>query len=114
MVIKRGEIYLVTLDPKMGSELGKTRPCLIVQNDLGNLYSPTTIVVGLTTKRIDKVYPTNVFLPKQLSGLKEDSVVLCSQIYTVSVKDRVIKKLGVISKEKLIEVDFAIRTSLGL
>jgi len=112
--LQRGDILLVSLDPKKGSELGKTRPCLVVQNNLGNKYSSTTIVVGITTKRLDKEYPTNVFLPKVFSGLEEDSVILCSQIFTISISDRVIKKLGFVSKEFLDEVDLAIKVSLGL
>lgn len=113
MIIKRGYIILVNLDPVIGSEQGKTRPSLVVQNDVGNEYSPTTIIAPITTKIFSKQYPTNVEIDATNSPLKEKSTILLNQIRTVD-KLRIIKILGSISGRKMKEVDGAIRDSLGL
>lgn len=113
MNIQRGDILLVDLEPKKGSEIGKIRPCVVIQNDQGNRFSPTTIVAAITSKRLDKDYPTNVFLSKQISGLDEDSVVLCSQIYVISIEHRVIKKLSFLNNEVMLKVNEALKESFG-
>ncbi len=112
-VIKRGDIVLVNLDPVIGSEQGKTRPALVIQNDIGNEFSPTTIVAPITTKIFSKQFPTNVEIDKSNSPLKEKSTVLLNQIRTID-KARIIKKYGKLSAKKLEEVDEAIANSLGL
>jgi len=111
--IKRGDIVLVDLDPTKGSEQGKTRPALVIQNDIGNKYSPTTIVAPLTSS-YGKVYPVNVEIKAGEAGLKKDSVVLLNQIVTVDIKARIMKKVGKLSEDKMREVDKAIEISLGL
>ena len=113
MDVRRGEIYLVNLDPTIGSEISKTRPALVIQNDIGNMYSPLTIVAPITSKPRKKSYPTEVAIPSKDSGLKINSWVLLAQIRTID-KSRLIKKLGALSSRKKNEVDAAIRISLGL
>ena len=112
MPIKRGEIYWAALDPVRGSEQAGHRPVVVLQNNVGNEFSPTTIVAPVTTKKFHKEYPTNVYLPKS-SGLKEDSTVLLSQIRTVD-KSRLGKKVASLTPFYLDQVDEAIRNSLGV
>lgn len=111
--LKRGDIVLVNLDPKKGSEQGKTRPALVIQNDTGNKYSPTTIIAPLTSSYV-KVYPVNVEVKKEGSNLEKDSVVLLNQIFTVDIDERIIKKISTLSDEKIEEVDEAVKISLGI
>ena len=113
MQLKRGDIVLVNLDPVVGSEQGKTRPSLIIQNDIGNEYSPTAIVAPITSKIFSKQFPTNVEIDLTNSPLKEKSTVLLNQIRTID-KSRIIKNYGRISSKKLKEVNEAIINSLGL
>lgn len=109
----RGEIYLVKFDPVFGSEIKKTRPALVVQNNIGNKYSPVTIVAVITSVIAGKTYLTNVFLEKSQSGLKVDSIVLLNQVKTID-KRRLIKKLGVLDGKSMTDVDRALEISLGL
>ncbi len=113
MTIKRGDIVLTRLEPVKGSEQGKTRPCLVVQNDIGNKVSPTTIVAALTSK-IEKEYPFTVFLKKGEANLPKDSLVLCNQIRTVSIEHRIEKKLGTLKPETMKKIDQALKVSLAL
>ena len=113
MEIKRGEIYLVNLDPKLGSELGKTRPCLIIQNDIGNKYSTTTIIAPITSNIMKQEYPTNVIIKKEESRLNKDSTILLNQIKTID-KSRIIKKISLLNNFIMRKVDMAIKVSLGL
>jgi len=113
MLVKRGEIFLVNLEPIKGSEQGGTRPCLIIQNDFGNRYSPLTIIAPLTSKRFSKEFSTNVFITKQDSGLDKDSTVLLNQIKTID-KSRLIKNVGSIDFSIMNKVDLAIKISIGL
>ena len=112
-VINRGDIILVNLDPILGSEIGNKRPCVIVQNNIGNTFSPTIIVLLITSKIFNKQYPTNVFLPKKVSKLKNDSTILANQIRTLD-KRRIINKLSSLPKEYIDEIDFALKKSLAL
>ena len=112
-VIKRGDIVLVSLDPVVGSEQGKTRPALVIQNDIGNEYSPTTIVAPITSKLFSQQFPTNVEIDKTNSPLKENSTILLNQIRSID-KSRITKNYGSIAANKIKEVDDAIRNSLGL
>ena len=84
--IKRGDIFLINLKPVRGSEQGGIRPCLIVQNNYGNKYSPLTIIVPITSRIYEKEFPTNVLLSKKDSGLDKDSTVLLNQIRTINKK----------------------------
>jgi len=113
MDIRRGEIYLVNLDPIVGREIGKTRPALIIQNDVGNQYSPVTIVAPVTSQEASKKYLTDVWVTPEESGLDKKSRVLLNQIKTVD-KSRVYKQIGKLSSDKMQEVDQAIRISLAL
>lgn len=81
--INRNDIVLVNLDPVIGSEQGKTRPALIIQNDIGNKYSPTTTVAPITSRIFSKQFPTNVEVDKTNSPLREKSTILLNQIRTI-------------------------------
>ena len=94
---KRGDIYLVNFDPTLGAEIRKTRPALILQNDIANKYSPVTIVAAISSKYDNPLYPTEVLISaKARTGLAVDSVVLLNQIRTVD-KKRLAKRLGKLS-----------------
>jgi mRNA interferase MazF len=109
----RGEIYLVNFDPTIGAEIQKTRPALIIQNDISNQHSPITIVAAITSKFDEKLYPTEVLIAVSEGGLKTDSVVLLNQIRSIDEK-RLIRCLGKISGKTLKKVDTALKISLGL
>lgn len=112
--IKRGEIYYATLDPVVGSETGKTRPVLIIQNDLGNLYSPTTIVAVISEYSEKKAsYPICVTVGKD-AGLKKKSIVNLSQIRTIDKRRLVGPKLADLSDGCMEQVDTALKNSLAL
>ena len=113
MRIKRGDIVLVNLEPVLGSEQGKTRPCLVLQNDIGNATSPTTIVAAITSVT-EKEYPFTVFLPEGEANLPKDSTVLLNQLRTVSINDRIIKKIGTVPASRMIRVNQAVKISLAL
>jgi len=113
MEIKRGDIVLAVLGPIRGSEQGGIRPVLIIQNDDGNKFSPTTIMAPITSKEFVKDFPTNVTLLKQESGLNNDSTVLLNQIRAID-KTRIIKGISSLSCLTMNRVDLAIRVSLGL
>jgi mRNA interferase MazF len=114
MNVCRGDVAIVELDPTEGSEQRGTRPCLVVQNDVGNENAPTTIVVPFTTSRGDELYPFEVLVSAAESPLREDSVALCSQIRTVSIEHRVTNDIGSIPSARMEEVDAALEYSLGL
>lgn len=113
MEIRRGDVVVANLDPVVGSEQGRTRPVLIIQNDFGNKFSPTTIAAPITSKIYEKEYPTNILLKKEDSGLNTDSSILLNQIRTID-KSRIIKKIHALSKEIMKKVDLAVRISLDL
>ena len=113
MDIQRGDIVLVNLDPVIGSEQGKTRPALVIQNDIGNKYSPTTIVAPITSKIFSKEFSTNVQISPQDSGLENESTILLNQIRTLD-KSRISKKLGSIKDQIMKKVDLAIKISLNV
>jgi len=114
MTIKRGDMLLVDFSLAKGSEQGKTRPCVVVQNDIGNRYSNTTIVVPITGRVREKDYPTDVFATASELGLKREGTINCSQIRTISAKHRVISKLGSLKQKTMERVDEALRASLSL
>jgi len=113
MKILRGDIVLAKLEPVLGSEQGRTRPVIIIQNNTSNLYSPITIIAPITSKIYEKEYPTNVFLDKSESGLDKDSTILLNQIRVID-KQRIIKKLGFLNGEIMKKVNLAIKISLDL
>ncbi len=109
----RGEIYLVNFDPTIGSEISKTRPALIIQNNIANENSPITIIAAITSKFDDRLYPTEVLIEPPEGGLKTTSVILLNQIRSID-RQRLIKRIGAIGSGKLNEVDRAIQISFGL
>ncbi len=112
MIIQRGEIYSLDFGRPQGSVQGGVRPALIIQNDTGNLYSPTTIVAAITSKQ-KKRYRFHVEISTDGSGLPEASTILLEQIQTIP-KNLLVKKVGGIDKRKMLEVDQAIHDSLAL
>ena len=113
MHIKRGEIYLANLDNPFGSEKGGIRPVLIVQNNLGNKYSPTLLVACITSKAHSKHHlPTHYVIPKHV-GLKYDSLVMMEQIKVIDEK-RIIKYIGKLSPKYMKILDKRLKISLGL
>jgi len=112
-MIKRGEIYYADLSPVVGSEQGGVRPVLIVQNDVGNKYSPTIIVSAITSQINKAKLPTHIELAASRYGLPKDSVVLTEQLRTID-KRRLHELVGEISNEAMAQVDNAIMVSLGI
>jgi len=110
---RRGEVYLVNFDPVIGAEIRKTRPALIVQNDIANRHSPVTIVSAITSQFEEPLYPTEVLLKAGEGGMKKDSVILLNQIRSVD-KKRLVRRLGRIDAEAMHRVDRSIQISLGL
>ena len=110
--MKRGDIYRASLDPVIGSEQGGVRPVLIVQNDMGNLHSPTVIVAAITTRHKKPQLPTHVPILASECGIRHDSVVLMEQVRTLE-KTRLTKYLGTVPAETMRRVDEALRLSLG-
>jgi len=106
-------VFLVTFDPTIGAEIRKTRPALIIQNDIGNRYSPVTIVAAISSSDGGKVYPTEVPLDPGDGGVGHHSVVLLNQIRTID-KGRLIRKLGTLNKGAIHRVDAALPISLGV
>jgi mRNA interferase MazF len=112
MTIKRGELYYADLSPVVGSEQGGVRPVLIVQNDVGNKYSPTIIAAAVTSKINKAKLPTHIELPSSTFGLAKDSVILLEQIRTLD-KRRLKERIGELSDSTMSKVDRAILISLG-
>lgn len=110
--VRRGEIYMADLSPVVGSEQGGVRPVLIIQNNVGNRYSPTVIVSAITS-RLDKAkLPTHIELPSQDYHLPKDSVALLEQIRTLD-KRRLREKITTLEESKMKEINRAILISLG-
>ncbi len=110
--IKRGEVWLVNLDPTIGHEIKKSRPGVIIQNDVGNTYSPITIIAPVTSQNTEKVYPFEVLLTSK-KEIEKSSKVLLNQLRAID-KIRLVKKLGKLDDHTMILVDEAIQISLGL
>ncbi len=112
MTIKRGELYYADLSPVVGSEQGGIRPVLVVQNDVGNKYSPTVIAAAVTSKINKAKLPTHIELPSESYGLVRDSVILLEQIRTLD-KRRLKERIGELNEATMSKVDKAILISLG-
>lgn len=110
---KRGEIYFAQLNPVVGSEQGGIRPVLVVQNDIGNQYSPTTIILAITSQINKAKLPTHVEIDAHTYGLERDSVILAEQIRTID-KSRLKQRIAVLKEESMDKVDQALKISLGL
>lgn len=111
--IKRGDIYYADLSPVVGSEQGGIRPVLIVQNDVGNKFSPTVIAAAITSQHAKSNLPTHISLNAQKSGLSKNSVVLLEQIRTID-KRRLKEKMGCLDYYVMNQVDRALSISFGL
>ncbi len=113
MVIKRGDIFYADLSPVIGSEQGGIRPVLIVQNDIGNKYSPTVIASAITSQINKAKLPTHIELSAKDYGLPKDSVILLEQIRTID-KKRLREKIGHLDDELMEKVNDALTVSFGL
>lgn len=111
--IKRGDIFYADLSPVVGSEQGGVRPVLIVQNDVGNKFSPTVIAAAITSQQSKAKLPTHIQLGAQECGLMKDSVVLLEQIRTLD-KKRLKEKMGCLDTQAMNQVNRAITISFGL
>jgi mRNA interferase MazF len=110
---RRGEVFLVQFDPTLGAEIRKTRPALVVQNDIANRSSPITIVAAITSHFEKPLYPTEVLIGAPEGGLTHDGVVLLNQLRSID-KRRLLKRLGKLTPQTLGRVNHALRISLGL
>ena len=114
MQIRRGDMFYADLSPVVGSEQGGIRPVLIIQNDLGNKYSPTVIAAAITPQTGKAKLPTHIEINSDACGLKSNSVVLAEQIRTID-KSRLKERIGHIDDEKIIDkVNNALGVSFGL
>ena len=113
MIVKRGDIFYADLSPVIGSEQGGIRPVLVIQNDIGNKYSPTIIIAAITSQINKAKLPTHIEIKAPDYGLPKDSVVLLEQVRTID-KKRLREKIGRFSDEKMKEVDECLKISLGL
>jgi mRNA interferase MazF len=113
--VQRGDIVIAELSPTKGSEQAGTRPCVVVQNDTGNKYSPTTIVAPCTTRYDpEDLYPVEVELRASRCDLKDDSVVNCSQLRTVDIDARITGRVGTVPPDRMEDIDEALHISLSL
>lgn len=113
MNIKRGDIFYADLSPVVGSEQGGVRPVLIVQNNVGNKFSPTVIAAAITSQQSKANLPTHIPLHADTSGLSKDSVVLLEQVRTID-KKRLKEKMGSIDENSMLAINNAISISFGL
>ena len=110
--IRRGDIYHADLNPVFGSEQGGYRPVLVIQNDIGNQYSPTVIIAAITSKPKSKL-PIHVAIPADIKGLEMDSVVLLEQLRTLD-KRRLDGYIGTLDRRQMLKIDAALCSSTGL
>ncbi len=113
MTVKRGEIYYADLSPVVGSEQGGIRPVLIIQNDVGNRFSPTVIAAAITSQHDKANLPTHISVDAEGSGLQKDSIVLLEQVRTID-KRRLKDKMGSLDHDSMGRVDRALSVSFGL
>ena len=113
MQVKRGDIYYADLSPVVGSEQGGIRPVLIIQNAVGNRYSPTVICAAITSRMNKAKLPTHIEIDSRRCQIMKDSVILLEQIRTID-KQRLKDMIGHLDKERMRSVDEAIRVSLAL
>ncbi|WP_432665993.1 type II toxin-antitoxin system PemK/MazF family toxin [Wukongibacter baidiensis] len=113
MIIRRGDIFYADLSPVIGSEQGGVRPVLIIQNDIGNKYSPTVIVAAITSQINKAKLPTHIEIDGKKYGLPKDSVILLEQVRTID-KRRFIEKICKLDDEIMSKVNEGLKISLGL
>lgn len=108
----RGDIYIANLDPVVGAETAKTRPVMIISNELNNTYSQTVTVLPISST-VGKIYPFEVLLVKSISGLNLDSKVKANQIRTID-KQRLIKRISILPLDVLLDIEKALLIHLGI
>lgn len=113
MIVKRGDVYFADLSPVVGSEQGGVRPVLIIQNDIGNRFSPTVIVAAITAQIQKAKLPTHVEINAKTHGFDRDSVILLEQIRTID-KQRLTDKITHLDEETMRKVNDALQVSVGL
>ncbi|HET7522490.1 MAG TPA: type II toxin-antitoxin system PemK/MazF family toxin [Bacillales bacterium] len=113
MIVKRGDVYFADLSPVVGSEQGGVRPVLIIQNDIGNRFSPTVVVAAITAQIQKAKLPTHVEIDAKRYGFERDSVILLEQIRTID-KQRLTDKITHLDDEMMRHVEDALQISLGL
>lgn len=113
MTVKRGDIYYADLSPVVGSEQGGIRPVLIIQNDIGNKYSPTVIAAAITSQKDKTKLPTHIQVNAMGCGLSKDSIVLLEQVRTID-KQRLKEKMGTLDMTSMDRVNKALTVSFGL
>jgi mRNA interferase MazF len=113
LIVKRGDVYFADLSPVVGSEQGGVRPVLVIQNDIGNRFSPTVIVAAITAQIQKAKLPTHVEIDAKRYGFERDSVILLEQIRTID-KQRLTDKITHLDEEMMEKVDDALQISLGL
>ncbi|MDO4563594.1 MAG: type II toxin-antitoxin system PemK/MazF family toxin [Clostridia bacterium] len=113
MIVKRGDIFYADLSPVIGSEQGGIRPVLVVQNDVGNKYSPTVIAAAITSQIHKAKLPTHIEIDAAKYGLNKDSVVLLEQVRTID-KRRLREKIGKLDNAQMDKVNDALSISFGL
>ena len=113
MIVHRGDIYYADLSPVVGSEQGGVRPVLIIQNDVGNKFSPTVIAAAITRQKDKANLPTHIAVDAQDSGLMKDSIILLEQVRTLD-KHRLREKMGRLDPDSMGRVDQALSVSFGL
>lgn len=113
MKIKRGDLFYADLSPVVGSEQGGVRPVVIIQNDIGNKYSPTVIIAAITSQVNKAKLPTHVNIEASIFGLPKNSVILLEQIRTID-KKRLRDKIGQFDNTILLEIDRALKVSVGV
>jgi mRNA interferase MazF len=113
LIVKRGDVYFADLSPVVGSEQGGVRPVLVIQNDIGNRFSPTVIVAAITAQIQKAKLPTHVEIDAKRYGFERDSVILLEQIRTID-KQRLTDKITHLDDEMMEKVDDALQISVGL
>lgn len=113
MTVRRGDIYYADLSPVVGSEQGGVRPVLIVQNDVGNKYSPTVIAAAITSQKYKTQLPTHISVTSGGCGLAKDSIVLLEQVRTID-KTRLKEHMGTLDNSEMTKIDKALSVSFGL
>jgi mRNA interferase MazF len=112
-MINRGDIYYADLSPVVGSEQGGVRPVLIVQNDVGNKFSPTVIAAAITSQKYKTDLPTHIKVSATGCGLEKDSIVLLEQVRTID-KKRLKERMGTLDNREMTRVNQALQVSFGL
>jgi mRNA interferase MazF len=110
---RRGDVVVVSFDPTLGAEIRKTRPALVLQNDIANRFSPITIVAAITSQFDAKLYPTEVRIKAPEGGLELDAVVLLNQVRSID-RQRLVRRLGRVTAETMRDVERALAISMGL